>query len=402
MSPEYNPKFCYDQANSHIYRINLSNYAYSLHVSEDNGNPYTWQMQFYSENPIYLSVNKSHSGEIYLADWRRIYKSTDFGLSFAPFAELPHRIVGIYKKPSSDILYAATRFNIFEVNPDSTIRIKELPVPESFYQWFPLNYGDKWVYNFAGFNEYGQLTDEYTTYREIAADNIIINNKNYFLMLYKSPCCTDSLYYRIDSLDGRIYTIQSGVEGLFYDFQSEVGDTIIFEPSDPYSSSYYIYDEEDISIFGYQTKFRTLVPNWFEPIVVLVDSIGLYHSEFFEFGGFSETLKGFIRNGVVYGDTTLTAVDYTIKPLNAFDLYQNYPNPFNPITNIQYCIGSPGLVRLKIYDILGKEVAILVNEEKPAGRYSIEFNGSSLASGVYFYKLETGEFIQVKKMLLLK
>lgn len=98
----------------------------------------------------------------------------------------------------------------------------------------------------------------------------------------------------------------------------------------------------------------------------------------------------------------MTAVNDKVNPVNDFNLYQNFPNPFNPVTNIQYAIGSPGLVILKVYDVLGKEVATLVNEEKPAGSYTVEFNGSNLASGVYFYKLGTGEFVQVKKMLLLK
>jgi hypothetical protein len=221
-------------------------------------------------------------------------------------------------------------------------------------------------------------------------------------MLYKSPYDTDSLYYRIDSLAGKIYTIKYGNEGVFYDFLSEVGDTIIFDPSDPYSSSFYISNEENFSIFGFETRSRTLLPLSFEPSVVLVDSIGFYHSEFFEFGGFSETLKGFIKNGIVYGDTALTNVNDKINSVNSFYLYQNFPNPFNPVTNIRYSIGSSGFVRLKVYDVLGNEITTLINEEKPAGSYSVEFNGSNLASGVYFYKLGTGEFVQVKKMLLLK
>lgn len=293
--PDYRPKFYYDLDQLHIYRINFSGYSYNLYVSDDNGNSYTWQLKYSSENPLYFSINSSQSGEVYLADRRKIYKSTDFGSSFNLFAEFPHRIVGIYKKPSSDILYAATHYDIFEVNPDTITVIKHIPVPESLYEWFPLAVGDRWVYNFEWIDEYGWVTEKYITYREIVADNVTIDGKNYFLMLYKSPYTTDSLYYRIDSLAGKIYTIKNGNEGLFYDFQCEVGDTIIFDPSDPYSSSYSISAEEDISIFGFQTKSRTLVPNWFDPSVVLVDTIGFYHSEFFEFGGFSETLKGFIK-----------------------------------------------------------------------------------------------------------
>ncbi|HWQ81575.1 MAG TPA: T9SS type A sorting domain-containing protein [Ignavibacteria bacterium] len=88
-----------------------------------------------------------------------------------------------------------------------------------------------------------------------------------------------------------------------------------------------------------------------------------------------------------------------------FDLYQNYPNPFNPVTNIKYAIPKNGLVSLRIYDVTGREIATLVNEYKQTGYYTISFNGSHLASGIYFYRLqvEGGKtFSSVKKMVLIK
>jgi len=85
-----------------------------------------------------------------------------------------------------------------------------------------------------------------------------------------------------------------------------------------------------------------------------------------------------------------------------FVLNQNYPNPFNPSTKISYSLREGGLVTLKVYDILGKEVASLLNENKPAGNYEIEFNASKLTSGVYIYSIKAGKFKQSKKMLLMK
>ncbi|MDP4115994.1 MAG: T9SS type A sorting domain-containing protein, partial [Bacteroidota bacterium] len=85
-----------------------------------------------------------------------------------------------------------------------------------------------------------------------------------------------------------------------------------------------------------------------------------------------------------------------------YSLSQNYPNPFNPSTTIRYSIKDAGLVKLEIYDILGRKVATIVNEEKPAGEYEVNFNGNNLASGIYFYKLATGSFTQIRKMQLLK
>jgi len=85
-----------------------------------------------------------------------------------------------------------------------------------------------------------------------------------------------------------------------------------------------------------------------------------------------------------------------------FSLEQNYPNPFNPSTNIGFQIASFGFVTLKVYDILGNEIATLVNEEKPAGEYEVEFDGSELTSGIYFYKLISGNYVETKKMIIIK
>ena len=87
---------------------------------------------------------------------------------------------------------------------------------------------------------------------------------------------------------------------------------------------------------------------------------------------------------------------------NDFSLKQNYPNPFNPTTVIEYAVPKTVLVRLTIYDELGREVIQLVNEEKPAGRYHVSFDASRYASGVYFYRLEAGEFALTKKLLFVK
>jgi hypothetical protein len=96
------------------------------------------------------------------------------------------------------------------------------------------------------------------------------------------------------------------------------------------------------------------------------------------------------------------AIEVDIDQPGEFYLAQNYPNPFNPITNLSFVIGHSSFVTLKVYDILGNEVATLVNEEKPAGRYTIEFDGYNLASGIYYYQIKAGSFTAVKKLILLK
>ena len=85
-----------------------------------------------------------------------------------------------------------------------------------------------------------------------------------------------------------------------------------------------------------------------------------------------------------------------------YSLAQNFPNPFNPSTTISYQLKNDGLVTIKIFDQLGNEVATLVNEEKTAGAYELKFNASSLASGVYYYRITSGSFVDTKKMILMK
>jgi len=94
-------------------------------------------------------------------------------------------------------------------------------------------------------------------------------------------------------------------------------------------------------------------------------------------------------------------VEDEIQPLT-FQLKQNYPNPFNPSTKINYQISQNDFVSLKVYNILGNEVTTLVNENKPAGSYEVNFDASLLSSGTYFYKLQAGSFVETKKMILLK
>jgi len=104
--------------------------------------------------------------------------------------------------------------------------------------------------------------------------------------------------------------------------------------------------------------------------------------------------------------TLITDVEETQENLYLFKLDANYPNPFNPSTTISFSVPERAVVTLKVYDILGNEVATLVNEEKPAGEYEVEFNSSfgnrNLVSGTYFYKLTSGSFTQTRKMMLIK
>jgi photosystem II stability/assembly factor-like uncharacterized protein len=107
-----------------------------------------------------------------------------------------------------------------------------------------------------------------------------------------------------------------------------------------------------------------------------------------------------------YSDTA-SLITSNIEPStnivpNKYELYQNYPNPFNPATNISFDIPNSGFVKLTIYDMLGKEVVHLVNEVLQPGKYDLNWNAGMLSSGIYFYKLETGNFTDIKKLMLIK
>jgi hypothetical protein len=100
--------------------------------------------------------------------------------------------------------------------------------------------------------------------------------------------------------------------------------------------------------------------------------------------------------------TVPTGIQNTSSIADGYKLSQNYPNPFNPSTSISFDVKNKGLVSLKVFDILGNEVATLVNEDLNTGSYSIIFDASAYTSGVYFYELQSGSFRDVKKMLLVK
>jgi hypothetical protein len=117
--------------------------------------------------------------------------------------------------------------------------------------------------------------------------------------------------------------------------------------------------------------------------------------------GFKNPSKQWGTTSVVFNTTGVDENIVGFNP-NSFKLYTNYPNPFNPSTKIRYAIAQTSFTTLKVYSITGKEVATLINEEKTPGVYEVNFNGVNLASGIYLYKLQAGNYSDVKEMVLLK
>jgi len=166
-----------------------------------------------------------------------------------------------------------------------------------------------------------------------------------------------------------------------------------------------------------------------DPDDYLVYTVGPNDLGFGTTASWHKTDSGFVFKGDFSFDTTITGANSTEKkhseehvvvnvipyskltsvntPFESsiprdYKLFQNYPNPFNPTTTIEYQIPNQSHVVLKVYDILGNQVAVLVNKDESAGRYTVNFNASKLSSGVYFYRIEAGKFVQSKKLILLK
>jgi hypothetical protein len=105
----------------------------------------------------------------------------------------------------------------------------------------------------------------------------------------------------------------------------------------------------------------------------------------------------------IYTNSTAVGVEEDENELpSEFSLHQNYPNPFNPVTKIGYSLNKSGLVRLNVYDVLGRLVKTLINQHQDAGNHSVEFDAGGIASGTYIYTISVNNFITSKKMVLVK
>jgi hypothetical protein len=413
--------FIYDPDQLHIYRI--YNYKF-LRVSPDKGEAFSWQTKYSSDSKIFISIDESTSGTIYLADKKNIFISTDYGNSFTLYKTLDRKIVGIYKKPNSEKLYAATKYKIYEITADTIQVIKSLPIPQEVLNYYPLAVGNKWINDEVTYvqdpnpNVYFRIL-----VKEVLGDTIAPNGKQYY-KVNDETIWESFVLERVDSTDGVVYRYYEDPslpenEYVAYDLLAEVGDTL---------SSYRMgfntvmfttmYAETIFEKWG-MTKPKKVFEEYtlHPPIFSITQDIGLDSIySYFDFGETYITLKGCIIDGVIYGDTTTVGVEDEETPIaSEFKLEQNYPNPFNPSTVISYQLPVSSSVTLTIYDVLGNEIITLVNEEKSAGEYEAEFSGHSdegqnLPSGVYFYQLrvrstETSSeqnLIQTKKMILLK
>ncbi|MCH7771516.1 MAG: hypothetical protein IIA49_10970 [Bacteroidetes bacterium] len=433
----YENELYYDADGQHIYGIATSSNESALLVSDGNGDPFTWNLKLTTPGKIWFTLDEQYQGKIYYSYNKSIYKSTDFGNSFFLYKELEQKVTGLYKKSNTDILYASTMFRIYEITPDSMYVIKSLPIPEEIFSYYPLQIGNTWVYDYIHF------TSPVTSYSDIftrtIVDKIVKENGNTYYEIEEKYIYLggyNTVYERIDSVTAKIYRFDefcTDLEQIIDDLLAEVGDLL-------YSTRFghciaqqptNFLSEQSFNQWGITSIKKEFVNNGlFTAGYFLAGKVGLLSINYSDDNGNKfYNLNGAIINGVVYGDTTVVSVDDDIPNLpTEYSLSQNYPNPFNPATKIRFTIPTSHLnpspyqgegkrerlITLKVYDVLGNEVATLVNEEKPAGEYEVEFNPASgirnLVSGIYFYQLRAEDpssssgqgFVQTKKMILLK
>ncbi len=196
-----------------------------------------------------------------------------------------------------------------------------------------------------------------------------------------------------------------------------IGDqTKTFASSDTWTKLSWTFQADDstvnqpIKIYLNQADTLYIDDVSLKPASTLLDK-AVYDSEIWLADGIGEYYEYSAKNGalrtlmscVINGDTLVTSVqDEKAAALNSFKLYQNYPNPFNPVTNINYNIPVRGKVVINVYDILGREVVSLVNENQEPGFHSVKFNAGNFPSGVYVYRIVAGKYSESKKLVILK
>lgn len=264
---------------------------------------------------------------------------------------------------------------------------------------YPLHTGDEWQYakiipNAPWRVSSDTLMPNGKTYRIIASQGYPVGNPKFFWQ-----------YHRQEGNKVFAFNSSSEQEFLLFDFYANVGDTISTYPN--YSSVGLVI----VRVKNVDTIFGGSRRHWefYHDVVAasaddeirleVTDTLGItLFSNAEGPGGF---ISGARINGNSYGTIT-SSISESPSVITKFHLAPAFPNPFNPSTTISYEVPSRSDVKLVIYNVLGQEVATVVDEQKQAGRYSLEWNASNVPSGVYFYRLQAGSFVETKKLVLIR
>lgn len=272
--------------------------------------------------------------------------------------------------------------------------------------YYPLHESNFWEYReYLDFPGYPPVTIT----REVIGDTIAPNGKTYKVLrerVWDGPYPGIGYKYeRIDS-SGDVYGYEPAdceyplvwVDALLLRLAAIVGDSLPVICREP--AQWFLVRRDTFQMFGKEREFVTYELSYsvLRGVIVTVEGIGRIQ-EGFEGGDF--LLQGAVIQGIVYGDITVS-VETGGRNKPEGERIAIYPNPFNPTTTIEYDIPSRTQVSLRIYNLIGQEVAVLVNEEQVAGHKAVVFNADGLPSGVYVCRLTAGDYVATRKLILLR
>jgi len=274
---------------------------------------------------------------------------------------------------------------------------------EEMLKFYPYNIGNWWRYWWIFYDPINNYAEGGVDKYSIVGDTVI-NLKPVYVITLQSKGPIKKFYERIDSTTGNVFRQNQWTnyysEKCIDNIYANIGDTIKIEDELlGQSDKLLVKAIYDSTVSNLSTKIREVI--YLASGNVSKFALGLGRLSF----GERYELDSAMINGNAYDITTNIEEPSDIP--TEFILYQNYPNPFNPETTISYKLHVSGYTTLKVYDVLGREVATLVNDYQIPGKYSVRFNletrsGESLPSGICFYRLTVGKFSTTRKMILLK
>jgi hypothetical protein len=282
-------------------------------------------------------------------------------------------------------------------------------IDTSAVKYLPLAVGNKWVF----YHYWWNPNPGYCFTSARITKDTVLNGKHYF---YLDGIDFLNQWIRFDTLTGNLY--KPGGNGSCIHPYEELLDSLASKVTDTFyhctkqsSDGRRCFDTANFTMNGIQYKAKrfwdvsaleSTERRFGRNLGFVGASVGDYYAHHYE-------LRGCVINGIVIGDTSvpLGLIPISINVPESFSLYQNYPNPFNPSTKIKFDVTADGKgqkadVKLVVYDILGKEIASLVNQQLNPGTYEAEWEGSNYPSGVYFYKLTASNFTETKRMVMMK
>jgi hypothetical protein len=292
----------------------------------------------------------------------------------------------------------------------------------------PLNVGNYWVYKLHRWGYAGSVWwDETYKIKTSVIQSIVKENRIY----YKTQNFWnyfDDYLLRTDNITGSLHRYDS-LNSCSYYYKEKMLDSLsAFVGDSTKNCSNYFFkctgidiinifgqnrQRKKFSYFSSYMNYSSSSDKWYT-MDIGITGYNISGNGYQYYESNSYLLVGCKINGIIYGDTSTSINKVTTSIPEKFSLFQNYPNPFNPNTKIKFEIPNNAViarsgatwqsltVSLKVFDILGKEITTLVNEQLQPGTYEITFDGSYLPSGIYFYQLVAGNYIEAKKMILIK